>query len=271
MAYATHYTETMPFIVSGGCRIYWEESGAGDPALLIMGLGYTSEMWHRTRPVMEQHYRTIVFDNRGVGKSDVPAGAYPIAQMAADATAVLDAAGIERARVFGISMGGMIAQEFALQYPDRVEKLILGCTACGGKESVPAAKAVRDILMARANMTPEEGVEAMVPHIYDSSTPRARIDEDLAIRMKGYPTSEGYLGQIQGILAWSCFDRLGTIRAKTLVIHGESDGLVPPENGRIIARAIPGAELVMLEHASHLFTTDQPEKSHAAILEFFAR
>jgi len=96
-----------------------------------MGLGYSHEMWHRTRPVMEQHCRTIVYDNRGVGKSDVPAGPYPMAQMADDAAAVLDAAGVERAHVYGISMGGMIAQELALNHPQRVRSLILGCTACG--------------------------------------------------------------------------------------------------------------------------------------------
>src|SRR5258708_37268948 len=125
----------MPFIESDGARIYWEESGPAsdppsndiEPLLLIMGLGYAHQMWHRTRPIVSAHYRTIVFDNRGVGKSDVPVGPYPIPQMAADAAAVLDAAGIKRARGFGISMGGMIAQEFALQYPDRVERLILGC------------------------------------------------------------------------------------------------------------------------------------------------
>lgn len=233
-----------------------------------MGLGYTLEMWHRTRPVVAAHYRTIVFDNRGVGKTGVPPDPFSIAQMAADGVAVLDAAGIKRARVFGISMGGMIAQEFAIRYPDRVEKLILGCTACGGKESVPAAKKVRDVLMARAGMTAEEGVEAMVPFIYDASTPRATIEEDLAIRRTVFPSAAGYLGQLQAIVAWSCFDRLNTIQAKTLVIHGETDELVPPENGRIIAGKIAGCELVMIPHASHLFTTDQPEKSHAAILRF---
>jgi 3-oxoadipate enol-lactonase len=266
----------MPFTESHGTRIYWEESGPAsepasndtEPLLLIMGLGYAHQMWHRTRPIVSTRYRTIVFDNRGVGKSDVPAGPYPIPQMAADAAAVLDAAGVKRARVFGISMGGMIAQEFALQYPDRVERLILGCTACGGKESVAASKEVRDILMARATMTPEEGALAMVPHIYDASTPRDRVEEDLAIRRTVYPTAQGYLSQIQGIVAWSCFDRLPSIRAKTLVIHGESDELVPPENGRIIANQIPGAELVMLPHASHIFTTDRPQESHAEILRF---
>src|SRR5580698_6628843 len=145
----------MPYTTSDGTRIYWEESGSGEPLLLIMGLGYSHEMWHRTRPLMSAHYRTIVFDNRGVGKSDVPQGAYSIAQMAADAAAVLDAAGIQKAHVFGGSMGGMIAQEFALNYPERVNRLVLGCTACGGRTGIPAAQPVLDILMARARMTPE--------------------------------------------------------------------------------------------------------------------
>src|SRR5271170_7950583 len=169
----------MPYTISDGARIYWEESGTGEPLLLIMGLGYPHEMWHRTRPVVSSHYRTILFDNRGVGKSDVPEGAYSISQMAADAAAVLDAAGIAKANIFGISMGGMIAQEFTLNYPERVSRLVLGCTACGGSHAIPAAQNVLDVLIARARMTPEEGSEAMVPYIYDASTPRERIEEDL--------------------------------------------------------------------------------------------
>jgi 3-oxoadipate enol-lactonase len=253
-------------VTNGSTRIYWEESGAGDPLLLIMGLGYSLEMWHRTRPLVAARFRTIVFDNRGVGRSDVPAEAWTIADMAADAAAVLDAAGVRRAHVFGISMGGMIAQELALAYPDRVNRLVLGCTACGGPKSIPAAAPVLQTLMARANMTPEDGVRAMVPYIYDSSTPRERIEEDLAIRLRTFPTAAGYLGQISAITKWSSYERMGKIAAPTLVIHGETDQLVPAENGRILAQEIPGAKLVMLANASHIFTTDQPEESHAAIL-----
>src|SRR5262245_26968935 len=121
----------MPYAETNGTRIYWEEHGQGEPLLLIMGLGYSLEMWHRSLAVLAGGYRTIVFDNRGVGRSDVPPGPYPIATMAADAAAVMDAVGIQRAYVFGISMGGMIAQELALQQPQRVLSLILGCTHCG--------------------------------------------------------------------------------------------------------------------------------------------
>jgi 3-oxoadipate enol-lactonase len=260
----------VPFTNSNGCRIYWEESGAGDPLLLIMGLGYSHEMWHRTRPVMAEHYRTIVCDNRGVGKSDSPPGSYPIAQMADDAAAVLNAARVERAHVYGISMGGMIAQELALNHRERVRSLILGCTACGGANAVPAQPAVMQTLMDRATMTPEEGVEAMVPFIYSASTPRARIDEDLAIRRRTFPAAAAYLAQIQGVLGWSSFDRLHNIGVPTLVLHGERDQLVPPENGRILAQKISGARLRLFERASHIYPTDEPEASNHEARFFLA-
>lgn len=258
----------MPFAESGGARVYWEESGSGEPILLIMGLGYALQMWFRTRPILDKRYRTIVFDNRGVGQSDVPASPYTIGQMADDAAAVMEAAGIQKSRVFGISMGGMIAQEFALRYPKRVERLVLGCTTFGGKTAKIAEKKVLDVLKARATMTLEEGVEAMVPYIYDAGTPRVRIDEDLAVRRLVYPSTEGYMAQVQAISAWSCADRLSEMKARTLIIHGESDQLIPPENAALLAEKIAGAEVVMLERASHIFTTDQPEKAHEAILRF---
>ncbi len=258
----------MAFVDNQGARIYWDEQGHGAPVLLIMGLGYTSHMWHRTRPVLAQHYQTIVLDNRGVGRSSVPPGPYPIALMASDAAAVLDAAGAESAHVFGVSMGGMIAQEFARQYPKRVRSLVLGCTAAGGPTAVRADAEATQMLMTRDKMTPEQAIEAPVPFIYDSTTPRERIEEDLAIRRPWLPRPEAYTAQLQGIIAWESYCRLSGIAAPTLVIHGENDRLVPPANGKLIAQRIPGAKLVMIPHASHLFTTDQPEAAHHAILEF---
>lgn len=258
----------MPFAVNDGVRIYWEAAGSGPPLLLIMGLGYSHEMWHRTTPLVSQHFKTILFDNRGVGKSDIPPGPYPIATMAADAAAVLDAAGVAGADVYGVSMGGMIAQEFALRYPGRVRKLILGCTAAGGPKAVRADPEVNQVLLMRGNMTLEEGTEAMVPYIYDAGTPRTRIDEDLAIRRRTYPTAEAYTAQLQGILAWESYSRLGQIQAPTLVIHGETDRLVPPGNGRLIAEAITGSKLVLIPHASHIYMTDQPEASHKSVMDF---
>lgn len=258
----------MPYAESSGTRIYWEEEGAGEPLLLVMGLGYSHEMWHRSRPVLGARFRLILFDNRGVGKSDVPAGPYSIGQMAADAAAVLDAAGVESAHVFGMSMGGMIAQEFALQYPERVRKLVLGCTACGGPKAVRAEKEVMDVLFVRGELSQEESIASGLPFIYDVGTPRERIEEDLAIRRRSYPSGAAYMAQLNGILSWECYSRLPGIRAETLVIHGQTDRLVPAGNGKLIAETIPAARLVLLKNASHLFVTDQAEAAHRAISGF---
>jgi pimeloyl-ACP methyl ester carboxylesterase len=255
------------FVENQGTKIYWDEQGHGAPILLIMGLGYSSILWHRARPVLAEHFRTIALDNRGVGLSDAPPGPYPIATMAADAAAVLDAAGIARAHIFGISMGGMIAQEFALQYPERTRSLILGCTSAGGPLAVRAERKVADVLFARG-MTWAEAREAALAYIYDAATPREKVEEDVRLRQQCLPAPEAYMAQLQGILAWEGYSRIDRIKAPTLVIHGNSDQLIPPGNARLIAERIPGAKLVMLDHASHLFLTDQTEAANKAILDF---
>jgi 3-oxoadipate enol-lactonase len=267
---AVHSGAFVAFVENQGARIYWDEQGQGAPLLLIMGLGYPSAMWHRSRPVLSRQYRTIALDNRGSGRSDVPAGPYSLALMASDAAAVLDAAGVERAHVFGLSMGGMIAQEFALQYAHRVRSLILGCTASGGPTAVHAEAEVNRVLMAR-DLSPEQMAQAMRPYVYDPATPVEKIEEDLAIRRQWFPRPEGYVAQLQGILAWEAYSRLPQITSPTLVIHGESDQLVPPGNGKLIAERIPGAKLLMLPRASHIFPTDKTEETHEAVLTFLAK
>jgi 3-oxoadipate enol-lactonase len=262
----------MPYAVREGTRLFWKEHGAGEPLLLIMGLGATHVWWHRLTPILSAHFRTILFDNRGVGLSDLPPAPYDIPGMADDAVAVLDAAGVDAAHVFGASMGGMIAQEVVLRHPDRVRSLVLGCTACGGQEVALAAREVREALNARGTMTREESSRRMVPFTFDAGTPRERIEEDLAVRLAANVSDEGYFAQLQAIRAWTgTFARLPTIRTPTLVIHGETDALVPPENGRIVAGAIPNATLVMLPNASHIFYTDQTEASTQIILSFLGQ
>jgi 3-oxoadipate enol-lactonase len=257
----------MSSVENQGAKLYWDEQGHGAPVLLIMGLGYPSSLWHRTRPVLSEHFRTVAFDNRGVGLSDVPSGPYAITTMASDAAAVLDAAGVSRAHIFGVSMGGMIAQEFALQYPARTGSLILGCTSPGGPSAVRAERKVADILTARG-MTLEQAREAIIPYIYDAGTPREKIEEDLNLRRKWLASIEGYSAQLQAIQAWEGYSRIAQISSPTLVIHGKSDALVPYANGELIASRIPNAKLLLLEHASHLFLTDQTRVANQEILEF---
>lgn len=259
----------MPFAENQSARIYWDEQGQGEPVLLIMGLGWTSGLWHRSRPVLSSRYRTIALDNRGVGRNNVPPGPYPIALMASDSAAVLDSAGIQQAHIFGVSMGGMIAQEFALLYPTRVRSLILGCTSAGGPSAVRAEPAVLEVLTRRGTDL-DEFAAAINPFIYDSGTPRERIEQDTALRKQWWPAATGYMGQLQGIFAWEAYSRLPQITAPTLVIHGENDQLVPPGNGKLIAERIRGSKLVLIPHASHIFAADQPEATHEAILDFLS-
>ena len=167
------------------------------------------------------------------------------------------------------SMGGMIAQEFALQSPARTRSLILGCTSPGGSSAIRAESKVIDILRVRG-MTPEQARTAILPYIYDASTQQLLIDEDLNLRRNWLPSPQGYTAQLDAIRPWEAYTRLAQITAPTLIIHGRSDALIPAGNGELIARRIPGAKLVLLEHASHMFLTDQPVAALKEILAFLS-
>lgn len=236
--------------------------------LAVMGLSFSLEMWHRTAPYLARHFRVILFDNRGVGRSDVPEGPYLIRRMAQDAVAVLDAAGVNSAHVIGASMGGMIAQEMALTYPERVRSLILGCTWCGGLRAArPGFTEIRR-LQNYHRLSPEGKLRAFVPLLYTADTPVERIEEDIALRMKVLPTAKGYQNQLIGLLLWNSWNRLPRIKQPVKIMHGEFDRLIPVANAHLIATRIPHAQVCVLPNAGHVFTTDQPELSNREALSF---
>ncbi|HEX4808538.1 MAG TPA: alpha/beta fold hydrolase [Bryobacteraceae bacterium] len=261
----------MPFALNQGVRIYWEEHGSGPPLLMIMGLSFTLEMWHRLVPELARRYRLIMFDNRGMGRSDVPRGRFSIEQMARDAVAVMDAANVGAAHVLGASMGGMIAQELALCFDHRVRSLMLGCTSHGGLISRwPDFRYVpRKVSFSDSDHSARE--RPIIDLLYAATTARELIEEDLQIRSTCRWTREGFLKQFGAILLWSSYRRLPRIRVPTLVVHGAQDRLIPPENGRVVARRIPGARFVLLPNAGHILTTDQTEQCLAAILDFLGQ
>ena len=259
----------MSYAENNGTKIFWTEQGAGEPLLLIAGLGAPHNSWRRILPQFAEKYRVIVFDNRGVGETVFTDEPFSMELMAADAKAVLDAANVESAHILGMSMGGMIAQELALHYPEMTRSLIFTVTNCGGSESVLPKPEVLFTLSGRGIKTPEDAFWAMASFIYDAGTPRERLEEDLAAREGRFTKPENFMRQLQAIMAWQgTFTRLSNINAPTLAIGAVNDQLIPCANSKIIADQIPGAKLVELENSSHIFTTDQTEKSAAIILDF---
>ena len=252
----------MPYVTNLGTRIYWEEHGQGEPVLAIMGLSFSLDMWHRTAPHLARKFRVILFDNRGVGRSDVPRGPYLIRRMASDAARVLDAAGVQSAHVMGASMGGMIAQELALRSPERVRSLLLGCTWCGGlKAARPDLRFLREMHDYQA-MSPEQKMRSLIPLLYTSKTSPERIDEDIAMRMRHVPTARGYYSQLAGTLLWNSWARLPRITQPVKIVHGELDRLIPVENAAILASRLRDSRTFIIPEAGHVFTTDATEISN---------
>jgi pimeloyl-ACP methyl ester carboxylesterase len=253
--------------------LHFESTGEGPAVLLIMGLGLPGDAWWRTVPVLARSLQVVTFDNRGCGRSERPAGPLTLAGMAADAVSVLDAAGITRAHVYGISMGGMIAQEVALRYPDRVDGLVLGATSAGGSVATPPDRATLAFLGRRAAVPDEEGRWASVPYVYSERTRRSggqRIGEDFARRRSYQFDPVGYAAQLAAATRHDAAARLGGIAAPTLVVHGAEDRMVPAANGRALAERIVGSRLLELDDAAHLYTTDEPAADEA-VLEFLTR
>ena len=255
-----------------GAQLHYEIAGKGDPVLLIMGLGMASTAWWRTVPVLAKRLRVITFDNRGAGRSDAPRGPYTLRQLAGDAAAVLDAAGEERAHVYGFSLGGMIAQELALRHPERVNKLVLGATTPGGRHHELPDKDTLGFLERRTRMPTEEAVWASIPYNYGPTTRvehAERIGEDIAQRLLFPPSTDGYKAQLGAAWRFDAVDRLAEVNAPAFVLHGSDDRMIPVSNGSRLAEALPDARLQILEGAGHLYPTDAPE-ADSDVLSFLA-
>jgi len=259
----------MAIVEHDGATLHFEVEGSGPPVLLIMGLGYPMDAWWRVLPWLSEHFTCIRFDNRGVGRTGPTAERpYTPERMAADALAVLRETGADRAHVWGISMGGTIAQELAITHPLAVDRLILGCTHPGGSDAIFSDE-VRALLGNRTGLTPRQAAEVSIPFVYAEATDPSQIEADIEVRMAIPTTPEGYEGQLLGASAWQgSRDRLASITAPTLVVHGAEDRLVEPGNGRFIADRIPGALWSEIPGASHIFWTDQPGLTRQVVLDF---
>lgn len=258
----------MSYITSGTIRIWWESTGSGSPVLLINGLGSISTAWHRLLPRLADEFRVITFDNRGVGRSGVPAEPYTLAEMSSDAVAVLDAAGVEGAHVVGMSLGGLIAQDLALQHSSRVQSLVLASTHRGLRHLGAGDPEVVRLLTAAGSLPPAERAAALVPIQHSADTPADRIARDHEVGTAYPSTPEGFASQLAAAATWDRAAELPLLEMPVLVVHGRDDRLVPLAAGRALAGAITGAELRIIDRSGHQVFTDGEVEVADAIRAF---
>ena len=265
----------MALVRAGEVELDYERSGSGPPLLLIMGMSGTALHWGEPFLSQLRHdFDVIVYDHRGVGASTPLSGSLTIAELAADASALLRALEIDSAHVMGISMGGMIAQELALAHPEQVRTLTLGCTYCGGPQSTQTSPSVlqglTEAMMSGDRMRAlragwEVNVSQQMAGDADAYAAFLEIAQRRAVAVPVV------LAQLQACVAHDTSTRLGGLAMPTLVIHGTEDQLLPVENGRQIASLIAGSGLEILEATGHMFVWEHPERSaelvrhHAAV------
>jgi 3-oxoadipate enol-lactonase len=263
----------MPYALVDDAEIYWESYGEGEPLLIISGVGGGTWSYEESIAAWSPRFRVLVFDNMGAGLSSKPDRPYTIAQMADHSAVVLDGAGAERAYVVGLSMGGMIAQELALRHPARVCGLVLGCTHCGGSERIPPAPEVIQQFADNRGLSPEEIVEKnlrllLTPEFWQGGSESLRRYRERQLKAPLQP-DYAMQRQLEAIRTFDTCNRLAGIKVPTLIFTAERDLLVPPENGRILANRIPGAEIEGLNNSGHLIHLESAEAFHQSVLRFF--
>ncbi len=265
----------MPKARANDIDIYYEVHGAGDPLVLISGLGYDHWMWHRMAPGLAEHFQVIVFDNRGVGKTDKPTGPYTAQMLADDAAGLMEALGLSSAAVMGHSMGGFVAQALVLSRPEMVSKLILSATNFGGPRHIPVTPEALAVLTDMES----DPIERLRRGIVISTAPGfAEANPDLIetwleYRVQNPILPAPYQAQLAIGLALmaeeACFEhRLKNVQAPTLILFGEHDKVVPPGNAELLDKEIPNSTVEILPNAGHFFPLEVPDEAAAVIVEF---
>ena len=262
----------MPKVRVNDIQMFYEVHGEGFPLMMIMGFTGNTSWWDpRWIETLSEKFKIIAFDNRGAGRTDISDREYSIKLFADDTASLMDALGVSRANVLGISMGGMIAQELVLNYPEKVKKVVLCSTHCGGAKSVQASEEVLETLTAdRSGVSTEEVARITIPLLFTEdflkNTPG--VEERVIEQITRNPISnEAFMRQMSAIMKFDTYDRLSQVKTPTLILHGKQDILIPPENGSILGEAIPGARLVSFENSAHGLMEETEEVLHT-IVEF---
>jgi pimeloyl-ACP methyl ester carboxylesterase len=268
----------MPKIKTNNIELYYETcGGAGQPLVLISGLGYPLWQWHKMVPFLAQHFQVVTFDNRGVGQSDKPAGPYTAQMLAADTAGLLDALGIEKAIIVGHSMGGFVAQAMALDFPQKVAKLILCSTNFGGARHVPvtaeAMKVLTDVTSDALTRLKNGLIVSAAPGWAEKNP--EMIEAWIEWRVANPIEPAPYQAQLAiglGLMteAAAFEDKLPRLNIPTLILFGAHDKVVPPANAALLAEKIKDSKVLIFPDARHFFPIEIAEAASHAITDFAA-
>ena len=264
-------------IAQDGTKLHVVEQGKGDPVLWLQGLNAPAAAWAVQLAHFSQTQRSVAPDARGVGQSDAPPGPYTTRQMADDAVAVLDACGVARAHLVGLSLGGAVAQELALAHPDRVRSLALLATFATQDPRSRALLSAWRALYPVATTSPElrEAWERQAyAWLFTDRFWRSEASVRAALRFahaQPMQATRGFQGQVDAALAHDTRERLANIAVPTLVLHGALDQLSPVSNGKELSRLIPGAELLVLPEAGHAVNLEAQRAVNAALRNLWNR
>lgn len=261
----------MPKVRADDVEIYYEIHGQGPPLVLIAGYGCGLWLWFNQLSYFPHSFRTIVFDNRGAGRTDKPDEAYSIRMFADDTANLLRCLNIDRAHIFGISMGGMIAQQCALTYPEMVDKLILCSTSFGGQKSVPIPQRTLSILASSEHLPREEALRrnmatAFSPE-YIGTNPHV-FDRVIAHLLSDVQPAYANQRQFQALIDFDVEEHLDEISSPTLICAGDRDDVIPTENSHLLHRRITGSELTVFEGSGHLVIIERAGELNRRVSRF---
>lgn len=264
----------MPTTKVNGVTLYYEDHGDGTPMLFISGLGgHAGEIPHLAESY-SRHLRFVTYDNRGCGRSDKPEHEYTIAGFADDAAALLDTLKIDRAIVYGSSLGGMVAQELVLRHPGKVRALILGCTTAGAVKGVQPSAETIQALIRNQSLSGDEAAEAGWALGYSAAWIAANRDALHARSRAASPYTaprESYMRQVIAAARHDTYDRLDLIACPVMIIHGANDVMIPPGNAGMLAERIPHAEVHFLDGLGHGYNLEGQAIADALVLDFVRR
>ena len=262
----------MPSANINGCNIYYEVHGEGEPLVMIMGLRRNIEWWYCQLQTLSEYFKVIVFDNRGAGRSDKPKSEYSIRLFADDTAALMNDLGINKAHILGFSMGGYIAQELAINYPEKVKKLALVSTSSGGKQAVLMSEDRMEKFTANDGLTPEKilqkDMDIYFSDDYIEKNPKT-IQTFTEISMMHYQPAHAFQRQFEACLNHDTSDRIHNISCPVLITTGDDDPLVPPKNSSILKELLPEAVLSIFPGGRHCFMIEKTELFNKEILSFF--